>query len=377
MAALIASYTQNESNLQDKEAELQNKATKECLMIFFDNKYYKQVLDSFNTVWEFEVIDYIQDIIPIINKYSNIKTIALVHHGHRYCKNGTREALEHYLFLRMNIMQKLVDGIIVPLKDIGFKLSHDTYSKNSDLDFDNNIKLSANGGFESTLENDDFTLNYEDYMKLLSCCLSKKWVFDSSESSINIKKELENQIIIYTYMSLLLNFINNDGYYISVACNEGENELGINFLGTLIENNLTIYSNCNPSSIYRTLTIANPDNLDAKGKPIPYKGYEDLGSFFRIPLTSKDNIINKSGWIKNNVQNGVSSISHTGKDMILNNLKDQGDLPFRLIEFNSYSENEIEEIMKAHSMRFKKLAEKNWKWNHKQYQEWKSKIRKR
>ncbi len=89
--------------------------------------------------------------------------------------------------------------------------------------------------------------------------------FAFTDSQLEQLKIMKHQIIIYTYMTYLLNSISNNGNYISIACNEAENREFLTLLSSFVkEKELTIYTNTNKSYIELKVHWINPNDPKTK-----------------------------------------------------------------------------------------------------------------
>lgn len=131
----------------------------------------------------------------------------MIHHGRRYCKSGA--SVNPKLMWEHPHMVRTIDILINPLKEEG-------------------VHLALNG--------DKDNLSPSEYVKKLHKTIDDRWG-DSEDSTITDSqleqlKIIKHQVIIYTYMTYLLNSILNNGNYMSKACNEAENKDNINLLSS-------------------------------------------------------------------------------------------------------------------------------------------------
>ncbi|NDV67900.1 hypothetical protein [Dysgonomonas sp. 25] len=355
MATLVASVI-SPSSKREFKSELETESDVINLMIFFDNRFYQQALDVMkDSSWKLECISNITKIENVINKYPSIDNIYLVHHGRRYCHEG---ASDPKLFFLHDHMSRALNILIEPLSEAGVNIAFNS---------------------------EEAGLSPAEYIDKLCHTIDERWGprEDSPipDTQLEQLEEMKRQVIIYTYISYLLNSISDNGNYISIACNEGEKEESIKLLGSFVKGkNITLYANTNKSYIELKAQRDNPNDpvidpktkkqkIDAKTKKKMYNAYsglDNIGGFFRIPLTPNFN--NTSGWVKCQISSdGSINVTSTGKDLILNNYQ-QNKKSFELITSGTYTNNQIEDILFYYSKKYKTKAIELWGEIH--YKEW-------
>lgn len=349
------------SSQREFEAKLDINSNEVNLLIFFDDNHYQQANDVMkNTSWKLKHIADITEIQKNINEYSTITNVFLVHHGRRYCRSGV--SVDNKLMWEHSHMVRVIEILINPLKDKGVNL---------------------------TLKGEEGDYPPSEYVNKLNRTIDEKWgpredspISEGQQEQLKIMKQ---QVLIYTYMSYLLNSISDAGNYISIACNEAEDTESISILRNFVKNkNINIYTNTNKAYIELKAQRENPDNpiidpntkkpqINPKTKKKmyhPFKGLDNIGGFFRVPLTP--NFANKQGWVKNQIsEDGTFNLINTGKDLILNNYL-QGKKAFELITPNSYTQDEVDNILFYYSRKYKTKAIELWGENH--YNAWKKMI---
>jgi hypothetical protein len=290
------------------KAKLKAKKGKINLLISIEKEQYNQLLDTINTIWE---IGYLKDITKIedaLKKYEdyNMHNIALLHHGSRYCAK-ILPAGERALFWNTKFIQNTFKQI------------------------DENITCEKN-------------ISFEEYLKRFKDIFSKKYMYSD---------EYESYIAVPFYMRILLNSIIDNGNYLSIACDEADDETFLDELSDLATKKIKLYANTNKTLIGQTAFFRYGSK--------EVKGY---GSTLNLPLTN--NVADKRGWVYFDC--GTKEKTTTRKDIVLNSLETK-EKPFSLIPLGSVSKEQQNNRQMYYSKKFKKWYTDNWgkeafeKWN--------------
>lgn len=304
---LIASYQNNDGT--KPKAELSRKTVN--LLIFLERDGYNQSLDTMGNVWKREYLQDFTQINTILSKYKeyDILNIGLVHHGNRYCPEtlpqGQRELLWGTHFIKKADLASMDEEV----------------SKTMTPD-----------------ENGNFSI--EEYTEKFKEVFGKRFVYED---------KYENYIILFFYLKLLLNSIADDGNYISIACDEADDENFLDELSKLTTKNIKLYANTNKTYISAS---SNYTHTYTYGSKKITKSITDFGSILNIPLTIDIN--DNRGWFYFNCATKNKQV--TGKDIILNSY---GKIPFQLIPLINISKEQRGYRQMYHSKNFKNWWLKN------------------
>lgn len=281
------------------------------LLISLEATSFQELRDTlYNSNWKVESLTDFTKYQTILDKYNkfDIKTIALIHHGNRYCPRNLAGG------------RKLV-------------WSTDFYTSANFAEMDNNII--------------DKSTNATDleYANLLIEEFKTRFVYDENDETLN------SFFILYVCLKRLIASITEGGNYISIACDEADNLDFLPLMGGFSDNNIKLYANREKT----TIGISNSytyGNLKV----------ENFGSIMNMPLTTWVRGVSL-GWVY--YDSATRTLTNTGKDLVLNCIGQ----PFSLIQGGSVPKNKISLRQQYYSKKFKDWYISNWKLA--AYEQWK------